>query len=146
MHMTLQHDQQIYWGICSSHNLVPESPRWRNSHQVQAANWSLLHQNSFWEAQKIEVWKLHIWTMWWMLWYFPSASVKLQFSHLDCVGCCTFTENEPHQLLSSNSISQPIENVAAVSTVSSPGINSGLSKILLLHEWSNGYTWCTFLC
>jgi len=52
-----------------------------------------------------------------------------------CGGCHTFTENEPHQLLSSNSIFQPIQNVAAVSTVSSPGINSGLSKILLLQEW-----------
>ena len=146
MHTTLQHDQQIYWGICPSHNLVPESLWWRNSHQVHAANWSLLHQNSFWEAQKIEVWKLRIWTMWWMLWHFPSISVELQFGHLDCAGCHTFRENVPHQPLSSNSIFQPIQNVAAVSTVSSQGINSGITKILLLQESSTGYTWCTFLC
>lgn len=86
----------------SQHNLVPESPWWRNSHQVHAANWSLLHQNSFWETQKIEVWKLHIWTMWWMLWHFPSISVELQFGHLDCTGCHTFTENMPHQHLSAH--------------------------------------------
>jgi len=146
MHTTSQHDQQIYWDICPSHNLVPASHWWRNSHQVYIANWPLLHQNSFWEVQKIEAWKLHIWTVWWMLWHFPSISVKLQFGHLDCVRCCTFTENEPHQLLSSKSIFKPIRSVVAVSTASSPGINLGISKILLLQEWSTGYTWCTFLC
>jgi hypothetical protein len=90
MHTNLQYDQQIYYGIYPSHNLVLQSPWWRNSHQVHAANWSLLHRKSLWEAQKIEVWKLHIWTIWWMLWHFPSISVKLQCGHLDCVGVSHF--------------------------------------------------------